>query len=102
MYLGLSYLVSNIVAFVVSVLNSFYWNSKYIFKKTKNEKLCAWKTLLKTFISYGSTGVILSSLLLILLVEKIKLSKYLAPLFILVVTIPLNFILNKFWAFRGK
>lgn len=90
------YVVANVIAFVVSVMNSFYWNSKYVFKKADDEKRCVWKALLKTFISYGSTGLILSNILLILFVQKFKCSKYIAPLIILVVTIPLNFILNKF------
>lgn len=100
--LNVHYVVANVIAFVVSVMNSFYWNSKYVFKKADDKKRCVWKALLKTFISYGSTGLILSNILLILFVEKFKCSKYIAPLIILVVTIPLNFILNKFWAFKGN
>lgn len=101
-YIGIPYVVANIIAFVVSVLNSFFWNNRYVFIKTGSEKRNPWLTLAKTFLAYGSTGLVLSNLLLILLVEKCDVNKYLAPLLILFVTIPLNFVINKFWAFKSK
>lgn len=101
-YLGVPYILANVIAFVVSVLNSFFWNNRFVFKKDSNESRSTIKTLIKTFISYGMTGLILSNVLLILLVEKFGMSKYIAPLIILIITIPLNFLLNKFWAFRTK
>ena len=99
-YLGVQYLVASIIAFIVSVLNSFFWNNKLVFKKTENEIRNTWWSLIKTFISYASTGLILNNVILVILVEKIGVSKYIAPIFSLVVTIPLNFIINKCWSFR--
>ncbi|NLL91885.1 MAG: GtrA family protein [Ruminococcaceae bacterium] len=101
-YFGVQYVFANVIAFVISVLNSFYWNNKFVFKKEKDETRSVFRSLLKTFISYASTGLILANFLLLILVEKFKISKYLAPVFILVVTIPLNFLLNKFWAFKTQ
>ena len=99
-YFGVPYVLSNIIAFIVSVLNSFFWNSRYVFKQGVNEKRSFCKSLLKTFISYAGTGLVLSNLLLVIFVEKISISKYIAPIFSLVITIPINFLLNKFWAFK--
>ena len=99
-YIGCPYVLSNIIAFVVSVLNSFFWNNRYVFKKGDSEHRNPWWTLAKTFLAYGSTGLILSNVLLVIFVEKCNMNKYIAPLLILVITIPLNFIINKFWAFR--
>jgi putative flippase GtrA len=101
-YLSVHYILASIIAFAVSVLNSFFWNSKFVFKKTGDEKRNTGKTLLRTFIAYGSTGLILSNVLLFVLVDVAGISKYLAPLFILLVTVPLNFGLNKWWAFKEK
>ena len=101
-YFGVPYVLSNIVAFVVSVLNSFFWNNRYVFKKNENEARNTWFVLFKTFLAYGSTGLVLSNVLLVLLVEKVHMNKYIAPLLILVITIPLNFVLNKCWAFKSK
>lgn len=100
--LGIPYVFSNIIAFIISVLNSFFWNNRYVFKKTEGEKRNSLLTLVKTFLAYGSTGLILSNILLIIFVEKLNISKFFAPLIILIITIPLNFIINKFWAFKTK
>ena len=100
--IGCPYIISNIIAFVVSVLNSFFWNNRYVFKKNYGENRNPWWTLAKTFLAYGSTGLLLSNVLLVLLVEKCQMNKYIAPTLILLITIPLNFIINKFWAFKTK
>lgn len=101
-YIGCPYVISNIIAFVVSVLNSFFWNNRYVFVKKDGEKRNALWTLAKTFLAYGTTGLLLNNILLVLLVEKCQMNKYIAPILILLITIPLNFIINKFWAFKTK
>lgn len=98
--LGTHYLVGSVVGFVVSVLNSFYWNNKYVFKDEEIVQRSIWKTLLKTFMAYGFTGLILANILLFLWVDVLNVSEIIAPLINLVVTIPLNFVINKLWAFK--
>lgn len=90
------YLIGNTVGFVISVLNAYYWNNKYVFKKSQNGNL---KPLIKTFMAYGTT-LILSTIMLLVMVSFIGISEKIAPLVNLIVTIPLNFLLNKFWAFK--
>jgi putative flippase GtrA len=99
-YIGLHYLVASIISFIISVLNSFFWNNKYVFKKDDDQKRNVFHSLIKTYISYAFTGLILQNLFLFLFIDILHISKYLAPLFGLVITIPLNFILNKLWAFK--
>ncbi|MBQ6528411.1 MAG: GtrA family protein [Clostridia bacterium] len=88
------------IAFIVSVTNSFYWNSRYVFRgenqKTKGEILLSY---FRTMASYALTGLILSPAIKIWL-SGMGVPYYLASILSLVVTIPLNFVLNKFWAFR--
>ena len=81
-------------AFAVSVLNAYYWSDRYVFKKGAGESRSAVKTLLKTYIAYGCTGLLLASILLWLYVDQLHISEYIAQLLVLVVTIPLNFIIN--------
>ena len=95
-YFGINYIVANTVGFVISVLNAYYWNSKFVFKKTNENNL---KPMIKTFVSYGATFV-LSTILLIAMVDYLNISKIIAPALNLIITIPLNFLLNKFWAFK--
>ncbi len=89
------YFVGNTVGFVVSVLNSYFWNSRFVFKK-KDEK---GKTIIKTFLAYG-TNLAIGTALLYMFVDIWRLSEIIAPLFNLIITIPLNFMLNKFWVMR--
>ena len=59
------YIIANIISFLLSVLWSFYWNNKYVFKLNEGEHRSIWKALLKTYVSYGFTGIILNNILLI-------------------------------------
>lgn len=101
-FAGVQYLLSSILGFVASVLNSFFWNNRFVFRKENGEARNPWWTLAKTFIAYASTGLILANILLAFFVEKVGISKYVAPIFSLALTIPLNFIINKFWSFKTK
>ena len=58
------------------------------------------KALLKTYVAYGLTGIVLANVLSYVWINVFGVSKYVAPLINLVISIPLNFIINKFWAFR--
>lgn len=97
-----NYYVASAAGFVISVLNSFYWNNKYVFRANRTTAKEILLTLLKTFACYSLTGIVLNWALLRLLCDRFGMSAYVAPLLILVVTIPLNFLLNKFWAFADK
>ncbi len=99
-YIGLQYIVANAIGFFVSVVNSFYWNNKYVFKESK-EKRSILLTFIKTLLAYSVTSLFLSSILLAVFVEKLSISKYIAPLIVLCITVPLNFLIQKFWAFKG-
>lgn len=96
LFLGVNYLIANTAGFVISVLNAYYWNNKYVFKKTSSGHK---KALIKTFLAYGST-FLLSTFLMFIMVDCMGLSKLIAPLISLIITIPLNFLMNKFWAFK--
>lgn len=91
---------TSVLAFVVSVTNSYYWNNRYVFgsgtKKTVRQHLTAY---LKTVACYGVTGLLLAPAIKVY-VTALGVPYWLSSLGALVVTIPLNFILNKFWAFR--
>ena len=95
------YMVGNILGAIISILNAFIWNNYLVFKSTKK----TWKeTLLslgKCYISYGGTSA-LSSVMLWIEVAFFGVGKSIAPIVNLLVTIPLNFILNKLWVFAKK
>lgn len=96
------YVVANIAGFFVSVLWSFYWNNKYVFKAGNGESR-SWKTaLLKTYAAYAFSGIVLNNALSYLWITVFGMSKYIAPLINLFITVPINFILNKLWAFKSS
>lgn len=94
------YLVAQAIAFILSVLWSFYWNNKMVFVLEDGKERSIWKALLKTYISYSFTGLFLNSILLILWVQILNISEFIAPIINLLVSVPLNFVINKFWAFK--
>ncbi|MBQ8922854.1 MAG: GtrA family protein [Oscillospiraceae bacterium] len=91
------YLIGSIAGFFVSVLNAYYWNSRFVFRK-QDDRL---RTLLRTYLAYG-TNLLLGTVLLWLLVERLGISPFLAPFINLIITIPLNFVLNKFWVMKKQ
>lgn len=97
--LSWDYILANIVAYFLSVLWAFYWNSRYVFNISKVKGYTRGKMLLKTYISYGFTGILLANVLSYIWINIVGLSKGLAPLFNLLVSVPLNFIINKIWTF---
>lgn len=98
--LNTHYQIANIVGFIVGVLNSYYWNNRYVFKTNEGEKRNHIKTLFKTFVAYGITGLLLQGFLLWLFVERFEIDSLIAQLLGLCITVPLNFVLNKFWSFK--
>lgn len=94
------YILANMVAFLISVLWSFHWNSRFVFHRQDKSKKATLKALLKTYASYGLSGIFLNNILSWLWIMYFGISRYLAPLINLVVSVPINFLLNKFWAFQ--
>lgn len=119
--------IANIVGFIISVLNAYIWQSKFVFKEQPEhgEHRVWWQVLIKTYISYAFSGLFLTELLLLLWLNVLHIEQYLgpavswiagfgltmttkdaavslAPFLNMVVTIPINFCINKFWAYRQK
>ena len=99
--LSWDYVAGNLVAFFLSVLWSFYWNNRYVFTAKEGESRNILGTLLRTYIAYGFTGIILTNILSYVWIDVLGISKYVAPIINLVISVPLNFIINKKWAFKS-
>ncbi len=130
--LGAHYAVANTFGFLISVLNAYFWGSRFVFKEDKTkEKRVWWQVLLKTYASYA-LGFVLNTLLLAFWIDLVhvgqyfgfvgsaagafsnifpflpeqmsddEISKITAPVLNMFVTIPINFVINKFWAYRQK
>jgi len=94
------YIIANAVAFFLSVLWSFCWNTRFVFHMEHRGKKMVALALLKTYIAYSLTGLLLNNILSWLWITKLGISRYLAPVINIVFCVPVNFLMNKFWAFR--
>lgn len=95
--------IGNVVAFILSVLWAYVLSNKFVFKEDESkEKRVWWKTLIKTYLAYAFTGLGLSNLISYVGVNIFHLSKFIPPLINLVIAVPINFVLNKFWAYGQK
>ena len=60
------------------------------------------KALFKSYLSYAFSGIVLNNLLGTLWIQVIGISKFIAPLLNLPITVPTNFFILKKWAFKEK
>ena len=91
--------IAQFVMFMLSVLWSYYWNSKKVFVNSKETLL---NSLLKTYMTYACTSLLLSEILLLVWTKVFGISEYVAPLISLLVTVPLNYIIHKRWVFNAR
>ena len=90
----------SLVAFIVSVSNSYFWNNRYVFQDGTHRTFRAHlNALLRMAASYAFTGLLLGPLLKVWIYEA-GVPYWLSGPLTLIVTVPLNFLLNKFWAFK--
>ena len=91
------YLFGNTLGFIVSILNAYFMNSRFVFKNKKEDK--PKKQIIKTYIVY-TISLLISLLILYISVEKLNIDEKIAPFIALGVTVPLNFLANKFWIYK--
>lgn len=95
------YMVGSILGTILSILNAFIWNDLFVFTGNPKDIKSILKRLIKTYVSYGGTSI-LSNVLLWAEVSLLSLSKVYAPIINLIITIPLNYLINKFWTFSKQ
>lgn len=95
-FFSMHYLIANTIAFALSVLNAYYWNSKYTFETKEYDRRLQ---IVRIYLAYGVT-FLLGTGLMFLQVNVLGVSEWVAPIVNLCITVPLNFVLNKFWVFK--
>lgn len=93
------YVAASIVSFFLCVFWSFFWNSRYVFQDGRENRKWA-VALLKMYLAYSVSGILLNNVLLYLYISVLGISVYIAPILSLIICVPVNFIMNKYWAFR--
>lgn len=100
--LGLHELLSNAIAFVITVFISFLLNSRFVFHSAEDGNQNFLKSLCKVYVSYSVTGLFLCAILIYVEESLLGIPHYIATLVNLIITVPINFLLNKFWAYKKK
>lgn len=94
--IGVYYIISNIIAYSISTLNSYLWNSKWVFKYSgDNIKETSFK-----FIVLNIIGLTLNTIILYLLVDIVGLNKLIALVITTGIVMILNYFINKLWVFK--
>ncbi len=89
--------IASFCGFAIGVLNSFYWNNKFVFKKTSNGILIP---LLKSYVCYGLVFVLSFFLNACIFTKLLNLPNIYIPILQIFICTPLNYISNKMWAFK--
>lgn len=95
------YMLGSVLGTILSIFNAFIWNDLFVFTGNPKDFKSVMKRLGKTYVSYGGTSA-LSTALLWVEVELLFVGELYAPIINLVITIPLNYLINKFWTFKSK
>ena len=94
--------ISNVIAFIITVPISFILNKEFTFNKKEQTRKEIFKSLLKVYVSYSITGIFLTAILLFVEEKLLGIPHYVATLINLIITVPINFLLNKFWIYKDK
>jgi putative flippase GtrA len=96
--IGLHPQIANAISFVASVINAYLLNNSWVFKRRSPKRK---SSSAKFAIVYGG-NYLLGVVLLYLYFDVLHLNKYLAPFLSLPITVPANYLLNKYWVFAER
>lgn len=123
---GMHYVLSNIVGYIITILIAYFLQNRFVFKgNADDDRQVWWKVLIKTYASYFFTGFIVTNLLSFFWLDIFDLTtmleplyqlsqqyfvwedeymfaEFIVPFFNLFLIVPLNFLINKYWAYKSK
>jgi len=95
-YFNLDYIIAIITSYIGSSIIGYLLSRIWVFK-AHNTKITY--SFIKYYMVYGASLVI-NIVLMYLWIDICDLSKYLAPLLTLCITVPFNYVLSKLWVFK--
>ncbi len=90
------YLLGNFLGYITGICNAYYWNSRFVFKSGKHKG-----SFLRTFLCYG-LSYFLQAGLLYLFVDYWHWNHIISQICVILIITPINFFINKIWAFKDK
>ena len=93
--LGMYYILANIIAYILGTVNSYLWNTLWVFKYKDKAST---ETTIK-FIILNLIGLGLNTGLLYVLVDLCNLNKFIGLVTTTAIVMIINYIVNKLWVF---
>ena len=93
--LGMYYILANIIAYVLGTVNSYLWNTLWVFKYKDKAST---ETTIK-FIILNLIGLGLNTGILYVLVDLCNLNKFIGLVTTTAIVMIINYIVNKLWVF---
>jgi len=90
------YLFGQTIGYIVAIFNAFFWNSRYVFSDYHGDKRVAF---FKMCLCNGMV-YLFQIAVSFLSVKFFIVSEWIAPIVAISAALPVNFILNKLFAFR--
>lgn len=90
-----NYLIANIIGYIAGMINGYFWNVVWVFKK--------YDSLKSSFIKFTIVNcftLLLSEGFLYIFVEKFYFDKYFSQILTISIVVFINFIANKKWSFK--
>ncbi|MBU3143463.1 GtrA family protein [Clostridium sp. CF012] len=97
-YININYIVANALGYITSSICGYFLNRKWVFKESKEKTS---KSVIKYYIVYASSFLI-NILCMYIWVDVLEISKIIAPILTMGITVPYNFIFNKIWVFKNN
>ncbi|WP_423739193.1 GtrA family protein [Clostridium thermarum] len=96
-YFGIHYFIANTTGYILGTLNSYFFNKSWVFQSKDSARDLFYKFIIVNIITLS-----ISNILLFIFVDKLHYEKYLVQIFVIPITMLLNFTLNKVWTFKGR
>ena len=92
---GMYYILANIIAYILGTVNSYLWNTLWVFKYKDKAST---ETTIK-FIILNLIGLGLNTGILYVLVDLCNLNKFIGLVITTAIVMIINYIVNKLWVF---
>lgn len=97
-FCGVYYILSNVVAYIIAMINSYLWNSLWVFKYGGGLKI---NTSIKFFI-LNLIGLTVNTTSMYVLVDIFNFKKGIALIFASIIVVIMNYVINKMWVFKDR
>jgi putative flippase GtrA len=94
-YIGINYLAANVLGYFLGVINSYYWNKKWVFQDRTEKASVFFK-----FIAVNILTLAFNTFALYILVSQLDFHPVLANVFAIGSGLALNYIMNYKWTFN--